>query len=117
LADPAPSNIPDPSTCACRVCRRPIDPGDRYCRWCGRHQTDVIDWHYRPWAIAALALLFLGPFAIPLVWRSPYLARRDRWIATALIALYTLLLLYACHALYVIVMDWAGQLLDAQSLA
>lgn len=49
-------------------------------------------WYYTPIGIALLAFFVLGPFVLPLVWRSPALSPRGRAIATALVVLYTVLL-------------------------
>lgn len=53
---------------------------------------DDIAWYHRPVAIALLAVFVLGPLALPLVWRTPALGPRGRWIASVLIVAYTVLL-------------------------
>jgi hypothetical protein len=51
-----------------------------------------VSWYHTPVGIALLAFFVLGPLVLPLVWRSPALGPRGRWIATALIAVYTIAL-------------------------
>lgn len=51
-----------------------------------------LPWYHRPAGIALLALLVLGPLALPLVWRTPALGPQGRWIASVLIVAYTVLL-------------------------
>jgi hypothetical protein len=51
-----------------------------------------LPWYHRPVAIVLLAVFVLGPLAIPLVWRTPAWGPRGRWIATAMILAFTVLL-------------------------
>jgi hypothetical protein len=51
-----------------------------------------LPWYHQPIGIALMALLVLGPLALPLVWRTPAWGPRGRWIATGLILAYTVLL-------------------------
>lgn len=44
--------------------------------------------------MALLAVFALGPFVLPLVWRSPRLGPRGRWAASALVAAFTLFVVY-----------------------
>lgn len=53
-----------------------------------------VAWYYKPIWIAVLAVLVLGPLALPLAWRSPALSSAGRRIATALILAYTVLLVW-----------------------
>lgn len=52
-------------------------------------------WLYRPLWIIVLSLTVLGPFAIPLVQRSPYLSPAGKKIMNLAIVLYTVLVLIA----------------------
>lgn len=77
-----------PSPVRCWSCDRAVDPEDPYCRWCGQGQQAFVAWYYRPLWIAVLSLTALGPFALPLIWRTPRLSRGAKWLASAaLIAL------------------------------
>jgi len=66
----------------CWHCAWEIDPRDRFCRQCGQGQGAWIPWYYRPLALTLLALTVLGPFVLPLVWRTPYLGRSAKWAAS-----------------------------------
>lgn len=49
-------------------------------------------WYHTPLGIALLALFVLGPLALPLIWRSPALGPRGRWIGSLLLLAYTVAL-------------------------
>ena len=53
-----------------------------------------IAWYHKPAWIAVLALLVLGPLALPLVWRSPAFGTTGRWIATVLILSLTVVIVW-----------------------
>jgi hypothetical protein len=69
----------------CWSCESHIDEGDRYCRYCGNGQGQFLQWYYRPLWIAVLTVTALGPLSLLLVWRTPRLSRRGRWIASVII--------------------------------
>jgi hypothetical protein len=64
----------------CWSCDRPVEVADRYCRYCGQGQGAFLAWYYRPLWIVVLALTALGPFVLPLVWRTPSLGRQGKWL-------------------------------------
>ena len=99
---------------ACWGCGAAIAPGDRYCRHCGRGQGERVAWYYRHWGIALATLLGLGPFGLILVWRSPILSSRARWIWTALVLLCTGYILLGFYRAWMMV---AGLMPDMASLA
>jgi len=70
---------------ACWSCGRPIDESDHYCRHCGQGQGALVPWYYRPVWLVLLGLTVLGPFVLPLVWRSPRLSRTERWVVSAVV--------------------------------
>jgi predicted nucleic acid-binding Zn ribbon protein len=77
-----------PTTNHCWSCGAAVDPHDRFCRRCGQAQERFVAWYYRPFWIVVLSLTVLGPFALPLIWRTPQLGRRGKWVASlALIGL------------------------------
>jgi hypothetical protein len=90
---------------ACWNCGGAIAPEDRYCRRCGRGQGEQVAWYYRHWGIAVATLLGLGPFGLILVWRSPLLSSRARWIWTALVLLATGYTLLAFYRVWVMAMQ------------
>jgi len=69
----------------CWSCGHATDRDDRYCRRCGQGQGAFLAWYYRPLWIVVLALTVLGPFVLPLVWRTPSLERTAKWIASLII--------------------------------
>lgn len=73
----------------CWACSRELDAQDRYCRSCGQGQGEWLSWHFRPWGIAVLTALALGPFGAYLVWRTPRLGPKGKGVAYLLVALYT----------------------------
>jgi len=84
-----------PQVTRCPACGGGIDPYDRFCRHCGRRLADTaMRWYYHPLWIIILTVTVAGPFTLPLVWRSPKLDRRARWLMTAGIVLFTLFFLF-----------------------
>jgi hypothetical protein len=55
---------------------------------------DRVPWYYKPVGIVVLTLFVLGPLSLPLVWRSPVIGERGRWIGTTLILAYTVALVW-----------------------
>ena len=78
---------------ACWSCRGAIEAGDRFCKHCGRRQMRGDTWYFQAGWILFLSFTVLGPFALPLVWRSPVLTSAQKWIVGGLIAVYSALVL------------------------
>ena len=76
----------------CWSCAAPVDEDDRYCRRCGEGQGKYLAWYYRPLWIAALTLTVMGPFVLPLIWKTPRLDRTGKWLASAIVILFTVYL-------------------------
>lgn len=96
---PHPPNMTDAALASsekirCSSCRTIIEAGDEYCRHCGRRQVRSGAWYYEPGVIAVLALTVLGPFALPLVWKSPRISRNGKWAWTIVLTLLTAVLLW-----------------------
>ena len=70
---------------SCWRCGYAIDSEDLYCRRCGTGQGARLAWYYRPVWIVLLAVTALGPFALPLVWRTPRLSRSGKWIMSIVV--------------------------------
>lgn len=79
----------------CWTCGASVEPSDRFCRGCGMGQGTNMSWYYEPVWIAVLTLFALGPFSLPLVWRSPKLSKEGRLAFTGFIAFFTLYLLFS----------------------
>ena len=60
--------------------------------------TEEIKWYYRPWVVILLLFFVLGPFGLPLVYKSPKFSRKSKGVWTAVMAVYTGYLVYATWA-------------------
>ncbi len=78
----------------CRKCRKPIETANIFCPYCGTRQETGNAWYYQPVWIAVLAFVLIGPFAIPLVWKSTRMGTALKLCMTALILAYTVFLGY-----------------------
>ncbi|NBT58105.1 hypothetical protein EBT16_04910 [bacterium] len=56
-----------------------------------RNKIKTID----SWWVFLIATAFLGPFALPLLWRNPNWSKRTKVICSGLVILLTLLLVYS----------------------
>lgn len=52
-------------------------------------------WFYNPWVVIFLLIFVLGPFGLPLVYKSPRFSRAWKMIWTLLMAAYTWYLIVA----------------------
>jgi hypothetical protein len=97
----------------CLDCHAELDAGDNYCRHCGAPigrsgnagTTAPIDaratlspvpcncWD-RPWVVLTLLFVVLGPFAIPLLWRSRRFSLVWKNVLTVFVLAETVLLLW-----------------------
>ncbi|MGA2064542.1 MAG: hypothetical protein ABSG86_06225 [Thermoguttaceae bacterium] len=71
----------NPSTpqVVCRNCKAAIGASDNYCPQCGTPTAaglaGLAAWWESPWVVLPLLFLILGPFALPLLWRSRLFTR------------------------------------------
>ena len=49
-------------------------------------------WYYRPWWVLLMLFAVLGPFGLPLLWKSRSFSRWSKIALTAAVAAYTILL-------------------------
>ena len=54
-----------------------------------------IPWYYRPWVVVLLLFFVLGPFGLPLVYKSPCFGRKAKILLTLLTAAYTAYVIWA----------------------
>ena len=100
----APPAVASAKPVACWACRRAVDAGDPYCRWCGKRQQTDDHWYFRPLWIVVMTLTVAGPFTLPLVWRSPSFSRKERWWLTVFILGITRVVFWLCYVLFMLVM-------------
>lgn len=81
----------------CWSCGATIDDQDNFCRRCGMGQGSHLPYYYKPFAIVLLTIFALGPFALPLVWKTPRWKKNGKLIASALVLLYTAWLVWTVY--------------------
>ena len=52
----------------------------------------VTPWYYRRWGVLLLLFVVLGPLGLPLLWKSPGFTRGWKIVLTALMVVYTLMI-------------------------
>ncbi|HKN40469.1 MAG TPA: hypothetical protein VJ456_15335 [Acidimicrobiia bacterium] len=50
-------------------------------------------WYYRPWSVVLLLFFVLGPFGLPLLWKSPGFSRGMKIALTVAVITYSALLI------------------------
>ena len=83
----------------CIKCAFYLDPTYRFCPRCGTRQVQEDAWYYHPIWIFILAFAALGPFALPLVWKSPQMTSQGKIVMTTAILIYTLLCFYCGYVI------------------
>ena len=54
-----------------------------------------VPWYYQPWAVVMSLFLVLGPFGLPLLYRSPKFSRTAKIVLTIATVAYTVYLVIA----------------------
>jgi len=103
---PAPRGVP------CHSCRAYIDPAFPHCPYCGKRQDIGGAWYYHPVWILLLAFVALGPFALPLVWKSRLMSPIAKAITAAAILVYTAFCVYAVYVIVSSMMSEFSQIND-----
>jgi hypothetical protein len=52
-------------------------------------------WYHQPWSVVLLLFFVLGPFGLPLLWKSPSFSRWMKIVLTVAAAVYAVLLVEA----------------------
>ena len=87
-------------TKTCELCGEINPEQAKYCSQCGkelgqpgaRQTPPRSKWYYNRWVVLILLTpLVLGPFALPLLWKSPKFSRLAKLILTFLTLLWTIL--------------------------
>ncbi len=84
----------------CPACGGHIAADDRFCRQCGRSLSLGSTWYYEPLWIWILGLFVLGPFALPLAWRSPRMPTRQKLTFSVAVTALTTLLVVLCYVVF-----------------
>lgn len=92
MSDVSPSE-PLTTTTKCPKCGREVELLDRFCKHCGGRLGQGETMMYHPIMIFVLAFTVLGPFAIPMVWKSTQMNRAAKHAMTWLIMAYFVLVL------------------------
>lgn len=95
----------------CWKCKEDIGEFDNYCRYCGAGQGKHISFYYKPWGVWLL-YLFLGPFALYFVLRSPVIGKAAKWVNTVLMIGFFCWFCYSFTVAVKNIMDMYTQLLS-----
>lgn len=85
----------------CPQCRQPLVEEGPGCPRCGNALVplDVAHtkpkWYYSVWCVLGILFFVLGPFGIPLLWKSPNFTKGWKIGLTAAVALYTVWIVVA----------------------
>ena len=132
------SDLPAPKT-VCDRCNAAVDATDQYCRHCGAavvavgspaQGNDVAAdaptaiatasaaarvarprWSENPWVILPLLFLLLGPFALPMLWRSRCFPRLWKIILTIVV---TVITVWICWQLWLVFQQAWGLVRDLE---
>jgi len=58
-------------------------------------EGEEVKWYYKPINVILALFLVLGPFGLPLLYKSPEFNKASKIILTILVIVYTLLLIYS----------------------
>lgn len=54
-------------------------------------------WYYRPWIVVLLLFFVLGPFGLPLVYKSPRFSKFWKIVLTLLVILFTIEMIHKTY--------------------
>ncbi len=85
------------ATHPCRACGAPLAPEAQYCSQCGKpiDPTSALGpsskpkWYHNIWVVLLMLFVVLGPFGLPLLWKSPRFPKWAKLALTCLTLLYT----------------------------
>ncbi|MBX7255125.1 MAG: hypothetical protein K1Y02_02095 [Candidatus Hydrogenedentes bacterium] len=99
-----------PRSVGCYSCRAFINPAYAFCPYCGKRQRVGESWYYHPVSILLLAFLAIGPFALPLVWRSQRMTPPVKAVMAIMIAIYSVFCVYSAYKILVWELSFLSQL-------
>jgi uncharacterized paraquat-inducible protein A len=94
----------------CSKCGRFIEATSAFCPRCGKKQNDDDAWYYRPLWILIIAFVALGPFALPLVWKSNKMGNAMKLAITLVIGIYTVICGYYFYKILVFELQHINEL-------
>ncbi len=59
------------------------------------NETGRSKWYYKPVALILLLFFILGPFGLPLLYKSPHFGKTSKILLTIAVLIYTAYLVYA----------------------
>ena len=96
----------------CHQCYTMLDVGDNFCRQCGAATGNVPTrdrpappsaayrsetkpgWSESPWAVLSALFLFVGPLALPMLWRSRRFSTAWKIVLTVVVVALTVLVIW-----------------------
>jgi hypothetical protein len=112
-AKPPPlSPFPSPRGIACHSCRTFIDSAFAFCPHCGKRQNAGDAWYYHPAWILLLGFVVIGPFALPLAWKSRRMGPTGKVLTTVAILIYTAFCVYSVYKIVLFELEYFGQFDD-----
>ena len=54
----------------------------------------TVRWYYRVPFVLLMLFVVMGPFALPMLWKSPQFSRQAKWILTVLTLIFTVWLVW-----------------------
>lgn len=106
----------------CPKCNHRLVREAKFCHECGFELSPEtfakgVVWYYEPVFVILSIFLFLGPFGLPLLWKSPRFSGWQRALLTALTILYAGFLLWVLYYLiFVILLPYYRELRDALAI-
>ena len=97
-------------TLACSACTQQLDPTDSFCRHCGRRRGAKTRLYHQRWFVLVSLFLVVGPFALPLLWRSPRFSRSQKIVITGLQLVFVWLLLSGIVRAYTMYLEHISKL-------
>ena len=106
-------SLGDGSMRQCQFCRRELRADFLFCPFCGKRISppdgSPIRWYHSRYSIV-VALIVLGPFALPLVWSNPRYSATTKLTLTILILAMTAVLVYLLVVLWMMLIQQVRQL-------